>query len=146
MSLGGAIMFKEKFGAGADINFQPAKSDYGPLQYRQSFIDLDGIYAPVTAKKYSLQIRGGIGSARTSFSYNSSSCVGTAVCTNQSQPLGTTNHFQVHAGVGLQYLITEHLFVRPQFDFHYVPSFTDQFGSNAVPMVMFTIGYTSGRP
>jgi hypothetical protein len=145
MNLGGAIMFNHLIGAGAEFAVQPAKADYGPLQFRQSFVDVNGIYAPITNKRYGVQVQGGIGSARTSFSYTQSSCVGTAVCTNQSQSLGVTNHFQVHAGVGLQILLTEHLFVRPQFDYHYVPNFTQQFGSNSVPMVMFTVGYTSGR-
>jgi len=145
MNLGGGIMFKPKFGVGAEFAITPAKMDYGPLQMRQSFTDINGIYEPVTRKRWGLQLQGGIGAAKSSFSYTSTSCVGTAVCTSQSQAIGATNHFQVHAGAGLQVFVTDHIFVRPQFDLHYVKNFTDQFGHSAVPMVMFTVGYSSGR-
>jgi hypothetical protein len=30
-------MFQKHFGVGAEVNLQPAKSDYGPLQYWQTF-------------------------------------------------------------------------------------------------------------
>src|SRR6202049_770081 len=83
MGIGGDVMFKDHFGAGFQYNFQPAKHNYGPLQYRQSFIDVNGIYAPISKKRWLVQIIGGVGAARTGFSFSQSSCV--AVCTNQSQ-------------------------------------------------------------
>ena len=43
MRLGGDIMFKQHFGGGFNFDFQPTRSDYGPLQYRQSFMDVNGI-------------------------------------------------------------------------------------------------------
>jgi hypothetical protein len=58
--------------------------------------------------------------------------------------VGSSNHFQVHAGVGVQIFLTEHVFIRPQFDFHYVPGLTDQFGSNMVPAAMVWLGYSIG--
>jgi hypothetical protein len=132
------------FGVGAEVMFQPAKSDYGPLQYRQTFYDFNGIFVPVNQKKFQLQLQGGIGGAKTSFSFTQTGCVGTAVCTTQTEPVGNTSHFQIHAGVGLQIFLTEHIFVRPQFDLHYVPNFTDQFGSNTVPAGMVWVGYSWG--
>jgi hypothetical protein len=70
--------------------------------------------------------------------------VGTAVCQNQTQSFGNASHFQVHAGVGVQIYLKEHLFIRPQFDLHYVPNFTDQFGSAVAPGAMIWIGYSMG--
>ena len=49
--------------------------------------------------------------------------------------------FQVHAGAGVQVYLTEHVFIRPQFDLHYVPNFTNQFGSSMAPGAMVWIGY-----
>ena len=92
-----------------------------------------------------LQLQGGIGGARTGFSYAQSSCVGTAVCSNVSQAVGTSTHFQLHTGIGVQLYLTDHLFVRPQFDFHYVSNFTQQFGSNAVPEGTIWVGYSFGE-
>jgi hypothetical protein len=145
MNLGGDIMFTHHLGLGAEASFQPAKSDYGPLQYRQTFIDGNFLYEPFSNKRWALQLQGGLGAARTGFSFAENSCVGTAVCVNQVQPVGTATHFQVHAGAGVQVFVTEHFFIRPEFDLHYVPNLTDQFGSNAVPMFMVNFGYSSGR-
>ncbi len=145
LGLGGDVMLQKHFGVGAEVNLQPAKSDYGPLQYRQTFYDFNGIYAPVNEKRLALQLQGGIGGAKTGFSFAQNSCVGTAVCSNVSQPVGNSNHFQVHAGVGVQFFLTEHLFIRPQFDLHYVPGLTQQFGSNVVPEGTIWVGYNFGE-
>jgi len=145
MGIGGDIMFTDKFGAGAQVAFTPAKSDYGPLQYRQTFIDVNGLYEPVRHKRAVIQLLGGIGTARTGFSFTQSGCVGTAVCTSQTQPVGSAGHFDVHLGVGVQVFVTEHIFVKPTFDYHYVPGLTDQFGGSNVPMFMFNVGYGTRR-
>ncbi len=145
LGLGGDVMLNKRFGVGAEINLQPAKQDYGPLQYRQNFYDFNGIYAPVNQRRVRVQLEGGIGGAKTSFYYNQSSCVGTAVCTSASQLIGSTNHFQVHGGAGVQIFLTQHLFVRPQFDLHYVPNLNQQFGSNAVPSGTVWVGYSFGE-
>jgi hypothetical protein len=145
LGLGGDVMFQKHFGIGAEVNLQPAQSNYGPLQYRQTFYDVNGIYAPINQKRVMLQLQGGIGAARTGFSFSQNSCVGTAVCSNVSQPVGNANHFQVHAGIGVQFFLTEHLFVRPQFDLHYVPNLTQQFASNAVPEGTIWLGYSFGE-
>lgn len=145
MTFGGDVMVKKHYGFGANISFQPAKQDYGPIQYRQLFYDFDGIYAPLTAKRVSLRLEGGIGGANTNFSFTQNACVGTAVCSTSAQSIGSANHFQVHAGVGVQFNVTEHIFIRPQFDYHYVPNFTQQFGSNSVPQGTIYIGYNFGE-
>ncbi len=110
LSLGGDVMLRKHFGIGAEVNLQPAKNDYGPLQYRQTFYDFNGIYAPINEKHVALRLQGGLGAARTGFSFLQDSCVGTVVCSNVSQPVGNSTHFQVHAGVGIQFFLTEHLF------------------------------------
>ena len=138
-------MFTRHFGGGFQASIQPSQSNYGPLQYRQSFYDVNGIYAPINRKRVVLQLLGGLGGARTAFSFSQSSCVGTAVCSTQSEPVGNANHFAVHAGVGVQIFLTEHIFVRPQFDYHYVHGLTDQFGSNSVPGGSIWVGYNFGE-
>lgn len=144
LGFGGDLMFTKHFGAGFQANLQPAKDDYGPLEYRQTFYDVNGIYAPINRKRVVLQLEGGIGGAHTSFSFNQSSCIGSAVCSTQSEPVGNTNHFLVHAGVGVQLFLTEHIFIRPEFDYYYIPNFTDQFGSNSVPGGSLWVGYNFG--
>lgn len=144
LGFGGDIMLREHFGVGAEINFQPVHQDYGPLQSRQTFFDVNGIYAPIVSKRAILQLQGGIGTSTTGFIFNQNSCVGTAVCSNYASPVGSSTHFQLHFGVGVQIPFREHFFVRPQFDLHYVPNLTDQYGSDLVPEATIAVGYHFG--
>ena len=143
LGFGGAVMATKRYGVGAEVNFKPGKDDYAGLQFRQTFWDLNGILSPVNEKKVMVQLQGGLGAAKTSFSYTQN-CAGIAVCSSQSQPVLNTNHFQIHAGVGVQIFISGHVFIRPQFDLHYVPNFTDQFGSNLAPAATLWLGYGFG--
>jgi hypothetical protein len=145
LGFGGDIMFTKYLGGGFQADIQPAQSGYGPRKYRQGFYDVNGIYAPINRKRVVLQLMGGLGIARTSFSVSETGCVGTAVCTTEVEPVGNANHLDVHTGVGVQIFLTEHIFVRPQFDFHYVPGFTNQFGSDAVPGGSIWVGYSFGE-
>ena len=144
MGFGGDIMLKKHYGFGAEITFLPAKGNYGPLQFRQTFYDFNGIYAPINEKRVVLKLMGGIGGSKTGFSLPESSCVGTAVCEYSNESIGSSSHFQIHVGVGVEVYVTEHIFVRPQFDFRYVPSFTDQFGSSTVTGGMLWVGFNTG--
>lgn len=144
LGFGGDVMVKDKIGFGMNYSIQPAKQDYGPLQDRQSFFDIDAVFKPIQTKKAALNLNAGIGIARTSFSFTQTSCVGTAVCSTGTSPVGAANHFQEHLGVGVQLFLTEHIYVRPQFDVHFVNGFTDQFGRNVVPQAMVWVGYNLG--
>jgi len=145
LGVGADIMLFKHLGAGADFTVQPTRGNYGPLQSRQSFFDADAIYAPIANKRVDLRLLGGIGAARTSFSITQSGCIGTAVCSTSVEPIGNATHFDVHAGVGVQIYLTKHIFVRPQFDMHYVPNLTQQFGSNFVPEGTIWLGYNFGE-
>jgi hypothetical protein len=144
LGFGGDIMFFKQLGAGFNINVQPAMSGYGPLTYRQSFYDGNAIYVPFSTKRVRLQLEGGIGGARTSFAISQSGCVGAAVCTSSTEPVGSSAHFDVHVGAGVQIFLTDHIFIRPMFDYHYVPGLTNQFGSDSVPGATIWVGYNFG--
>jgi Outer membrane protein beta-barrel domain len=144
LGFAGNVLLTKHYGFGMEASFQPERPNYGPLQYRQTFYDFNGVYSPVSEKKYALLLSGGIGGSRTSFSFSQTSCVGVAVCSTGLEPVGNANHFQIHVGVGVQVFLTDHIFVRPEFDFHYVPGLTNQFGSDAVPQGMVWIGYSLG--
>jgi hypothetical protein len=145
MGFDGDAMLNKHIGIGAELNFQPTKGDYGPLQYRQLFYDFNGVYVPISHKRAQLRLEGGIGGARSSFSYLERSCVGSAVCTTEATSVGSSSHFQVHAAAGVQILLTKHLFLRPQFDFRYVPGLTNQFGTDHVLGGTVWIGYNFGE-
>lgn len=145
LGFGADVMLFKRFGVGADFTVQPSRSAYGPLQSRQSFFDADAIYAPISNKRVELRLLGGVGAARTSFAITQSGCIGTAVCSTAVEPIGNATHFDVHAGVGVQIFLTSHIFIRPQFDVHYVPNLTQQYGSNFVPEGTIWLGYSFGE-
>ena len=145
MGFEGDGMLSKHIGIGAALNFQPTKGDYGPLKYRQLFYDFNGIYAPINQKRLQLRLEGGIGGARSGFSYLQTACVGTAVCTTQATPVGNSSHFQVHLGAGVQFYVKPHIFVRPQFDFREVPGLTNQFGRDQVIGGTVWVGYNFGE-
>jgi opacity protein-like surface antigen len=145
LCFGADVMLFKRFGVGADFTVQPSRTGYGPLQSRQSFFDADAIYAPINNKRVELRLLGGVGAARTSFSITQSGCIGTAVCSTAVEPIGSATHVDLNAGVGVQIYLTNHIFIRPQFDVHYVPNLTQQYGSNFVPEGTIWLGYTFGE-
>jgi hypothetical protein len=145
LGLGADIMPSQHYGFGFNISLMPAKRTYGEyLKYRQTFFEFNGIYAPINKKRAVLKLTGGIGGTKTGFTYEYTSAIN-----SQSVPEGSSNHFQLHAGVGVELYVTRNAFIRPQFDFRYIPNFagiTGQFGSQAVPAGMIWVGVrTSGR-
>jgi opacity protein-like surface antigen len=152
MAFGMNILLTKHYGFGGEVSFQPERPNYtscpstepscGPLLYRQTFYDFNGIYAPINEKRVQLEIIGGIGGAHTSFSVNESECVTPSICQSFTEPTGiTANHFQVHVGAAVQIYVTDHIFVRPEYDFRYIPSFNTVFGSNVVNAAMVWVGF-----
>jgi hypothetical protein len=158
LGFGMDMLIKKNYGAGFSWDLTPGHSNYEPTvqipasqgggsfsyQYRQHFIDINGIYAPINNKKVVLKIMPGIGDAKTGISVNESACVTATACQSQRQPGVSTRHFDIHMGVGVQIFVTDHIFIRPQFDYHYVPNLTDEFGSNSVFGGMVWLGYSWG--
>jgi hypothetical protein len=149
-------MLWKKFGIGAEAAFQPAKQTFVNLnasaaasglntlsvQSRMTLFDINGIFEPVNTKKVGVKLEGGIGGANLKF-YESGSSSSVLGSQNSSQYLSSTNHFQVHGGAGVEIYITDHIFIRPQFDVHYVRNLS-QFGSNMVTSEMVWLGYNWG--
>ena len=153
MGFEGDAMLNKHIGFGGELNFQPSKGTYGPLQYRELFYDFNGLYVPINHKKYQLRIEAGVGGAHFGTTYTETSCVGSAVCQSQTVSAGSSSHFQVHVGAGVQIYVKEHFFVRPQFDFREVPGLSGtygstsvyQFGTNHVLGAMVWVGYNFGE-
>jgi outer membrane protein W len=158
MGIGGDLMLKKKFGVGAEVAFQPGKQSYIPnltalaaaygvntftIQSRMTMFDFNGIYQPISTKKVQLKLMAGIGDANLKFYENtsSSSVLGSQ---NLSQYAQSSNHLNVHGGVGVDVFVTDHIFLRPEFDVHYVPNLNQNFGSNVVLQGMVWVGYSWG--
>jgi hypothetical protein len=164
MGVGANLMLWKHFGVGMEAVFQPSKQTYAnipaetltgssgvpqiiqpayPLQTRVTFYDFNGIYQPVSTSRVNLQLIGGVGGTNVK-SYLGTSTTSLLGSTNYGSYLSSDNHFNLHAGVGIQIYLTDKVFIRPQFDMHYVPSFV-QFGTNLVKQEMVWVGYTIGE-
>jgi len=157
MGFNGDLMLWKHLGIGAEVNFAPAKQTYVSLQQqdvtqgvpsinltdRVTLYDFNAILTPVTSKRAVLKLEGGIGGANIKFYESGTSTTAITGSQNFSQYFGSSNHFQVHGGVGVQIYIKEHLFIRPQFDIHYVHNLS-QFGRNDIVRGSVWIGYTFG--
>jgi Outer membrane protein beta-barrel domain len=157
MGFSGDLMFWKHFGINAEVSFQPAKQNFVTLQpqvasigqpsivlqQRTTLYDFNGVYQPVKTEKVALKLYGGVGGANIKFYESSTSTTALTGTQNASQFFGSSNHFQVHGGAAVQIYIKGHLFVRPQFDIHYVNNLT-QFGRNYITQEMVWLGYTLG--
>lgn len=155
MGVGGNLMLWKHFGAGAEVSFQPAKQNYVSLpvsgtgltsdeiQSRATFYDFNGIFAPIRQKKYEVELAGGFGGMNLRFYENQSASTALTGNQNFNQYFGSSNHFQLHGGVGVQVYLTDHFFVRPQFDVHYVTNL-NQYGRSTPIEAKVWIGYSFG--
>ena len=158
LGFGMDLMLKKSYGAGFSWDLMPARGNYEPqatipasegggsytLQYRQHFIDFNGIWSPINNKKFQLKIEPGIGDAKFGVAEKVTSCLTSTLCASQAEPFPSANHLDIHAGIGVQVYVTEHIFIRPQFDYHYVPNLNQEFGSNSVIGGMVWLGYSWG--
>jgi hypothetical protein len=158
IGFGADLMLWKHFGIGVEANIEPGKKDYVTLQQaasgggiafteklqsRVTFYDINAILQPVATKRASLKLEGGIGAANIKFYDSSSSSSGLLGNQKYTQYFASANHFQMHAGVGVQLYLKEHVFIRPQVDLHYVHNL-EQFGRNAVLRYSVWLGYTLG--
>jgi hypothetical protein len=145
MNLGAGVMLSPHFGFGGEFSFKPAKSDYAGLNYRPMFYDFNGIVNPAPhSKRVRPEIQAGLGGVNMRFYYPQSDCNVFAGCSSQNTYLQSSNHFQLHAAAGVALFVTDHIYVEPKFDLHYVHNFF-QFGTNWVPQYGVNVGYRFGE-
>ena len=160
IGVGGDLMLWKHFGVGMEANFEPSKKDYvilnqqssgagGPaftetLQTRLTLYDFNGIVQPVKSKFATLKVSGGIGGANVKFYDSGSSQSGLLGTQNFSQYFASTNHFQMHAGVGVQIYPGGHWFIRPEADVHFVHNLS-QYGRDTIFRYGVWLGYTFGQ-
>jgi opacity protein-like surface antigen len=144
MNFGAGVMASQRFGFGGEFSFKPTKTDYAGLQYRPFFYDFNAIVHPMTSsKKIVPEVQAGLGGVNMKFYYSQQNCT-IVGCQNSSTFVQSANHFQLHVGAGVSFFLTSNVYVRPQFDLHWVDNFTDQFKSNWVPQYGIMVGYRFG--
>jgi len=143
---GADFMILPHLGVNAEYAFRFAQAPYLPLaglNFRPAFYDFNAVWQPFSLGRIVPVVEGGFGGARIAL-YQTQTVSITGISSTTSSGTGSANHFQEHAAVGIKLYITGALFIKPQFDFHYVPHLTDQFGRNWVPQYTASVGYTFG--
>jgi len=143
--IGGLFMFSKYLGASADFSWRDTSAAYAGLNYRPFFYNFDAVYEPLKTKRFVPELRAGLGGMNLSYSYNSTACDAFVGCSSSTQPVESSHHFQVDMQAAARIYFTNHLFLRPAVEAHYVNNFF-QFGSNWVPSASIGIGYTFGNP
>jgi hypothetical protein len=144
---GADFFFKPQFGINAETDFRFSQGSYAGLTYRPTFYDFNGVWRPLAGKHSSrIQpiIQAGLGGMNLKFYENSTACDVLAGCSSSNEFIESSNHFQVHMAAGLRLYATNHLFIQPQVDAHYVNNLF-QFGSNWVPEYGASLGWSFGE-
>lgn len=145
--LGADFMVLPHLGVNGEYAFRFAQAPYlplGGLKFRPAFYDFNVIWQPFSIWRLVPDVEGGFGVARVAL-YSTQTTSVTGITSTTTSSAGAANHFQEHFGLGAKLYITSAIFIKPQFDFHYVPHLTDQFGRNWVPQYSAAVGYTFGR-
>ena len=142
------FMFRPHLGVNGEYAFRFAQAPYLPaagLKYRPGFYDFNAVYEPISGARIIPVVYGGVGGARIAL-YQAQTVSVTGITSTFTYPAGlNANHFQVHGGLGVKLYVKPALFIKPQFDIHYVTHLTDQFGRNWVPEYTVAVGYTFGE-
>ena len=142
--IGASVMFTKHFGVGADVSWRASHGAYAGLLYRPVFYNFDGIWQPVSTKRFVPEIRAGLGGMHMGFSFNQTNCDPFGGCQTSNESVESSSHFQGHFAAAARFYVTDHVFVRPAVDTHVVSNLF-QFGSNFVPEYSLGIGYSFGR-
>jgi hypothetical protein len=142
--VGADFMFTPHFGVGGEADFRFSQGDYAGLNYRPTFYDFYGVWQPIHRGRVVPEFVGGLGAADLKYYYPTSYCDAFAGCSSSNTFLESSNHFQVHMGFGVSIYATQHVFIRPQVDAHFVNNLY-QFGSDWVPEYSVSVGYRFGE-
>jgi hypothetical protein len=147
---GADFMLKTHLGFNGEYAFRFAQANYLPvagLKFRPGFYDFNVVYEPIAGSDRRIVplLEGGIGGARIAL-YQAQTVSITGITSTFSYPAGlNANHFQVHAALGVKLYVKGNIFLKPQFDIHYVTHLTNQFGRDWVPQYTVAVGYSFGQ-
>ncbi len=140
---GGGIMLKPSLGFGAEVTLRFRQGDYGGAHYRPVFYDFNGIWTPRLGERIMPEFQGGLGGLNMRF-YDPLSSYYDYYTGQYTTFVGSSNHFQLHAGAGLRIYVTPNVFVRPQVDYHWVKN-NVWFKDNGVLAYTLSVGYSIGK-
>jgi hypothetical protein len=141
-SVSAEYILPNHFGFLAEGAFRYKQGNYNDFQpYRAIFYDLNGVYTSRLARKTRGDFMAGIGAESLLFYDQTNACnIPTGGCSTTLN----SNHFLLHAGVGVKYDFWRNFFVRPEAHWNYILN-NHEFHSNNVFRVGVSVGYTFGQ-
>ena len=140
-------MFKPHLGVNGEYAFKFKQATLLPgdsVNMRPAFYDVNAVWQPISGRALIPVLEGGVGGALLGLRFTQATPI-TGVTSLSSFPAGSrSNRIQLHGGFGAKIYVRGNLFVKPQFDLHYVFHFRDAFGRNLVPEYGGAVGYTFG--
>lgn len=142
---GAGIMLNPYLGVNGEADLRLSQGAYAGLNYRPTLYDFNAVFLPTGRHSRVVpELQAGLGGMNMRFFYPSSYCDAFAGCSSSNNYIESSNHFQVHLSAGVRFYVTQHLFIKPQVDAHYVNNLF-QFGSNWIPEYSGVIGWTFGE-
>jgi hypothetical protein len=142
--VGATVLFTKHFGVGADVSWRATHANYAGLLEMPLFYNFDGVWEPVATKRFEPEIHAGLGGMHLGYSFNQTQCDQFAGCQTFNQSVESSSHFQMHLAVAARLYLSDHVFLRPAVDTHYVNNLF-QYGRDFVPEYSLGIGYSFGR-
>jgi hypothetical protein len=129
------------FGLEAEGTFRYREGSYDNFQpYRPVIYDFNAVYTNRVAAKTHADVLGGVGGEALLFYSGTTPC---GLAGGGCHLTLTSNHFLVHAGIGIRYYVLRNLFIRPEAHY-YVILDNHEFHSDNVFRVGASVGYTWG--
>ncbi len=140
-SVGGDLIFlPHNLGISAQVAWRGGMMNYGGYGLRPIFYDFNLAWEPVApGSTIRPDFAIGFGAESLRFYTGQYTCTFIGGCTNYT----SSNHFMLHAGVGVKIYLTEHIFLRPAVDYYNVRH-NIEFGVPSVWQTGISIGYTLG--
>jgi len=146
--IGVDYMFKKHLGINGEYAFRFSRAPFLPdagLTFRPSFYDVNALYQPFSSKRIVPLLVGGLGIAKVSLYFNPQACATTPCTDSSSSVFGSPNHFQLHGAGGAKVYIKGNIFVKPQFELHWVRGLNKEFNHDWVWGYTVGVGYTFGQ-
>ncbi|MGH9534745.1 MAG: hypothetical protein ACRD2E_07805 [Terriglobales bacterium] len=147
MNFGGDLVFFHGLGFGAEAAFRASQTAYlvpgsaATLGYDQPvrplFYDFNAVWEPASLPWVTPVIEAGIGAASFRFYQDYYTCGTFSGCTDYA----SSNHLMLHLGVGANFYVTSHIFIRPMADL-YVIRHDYEFGAGTARQFGVAVGYT----
>jgi hypothetical protein len=146
LGFNGDVLFWHNMGFGAEVNWRAGSSNCvvfacvgQGVTYRPVLYNFNAVYSPKLASHAYLELVGGIGALDTHYSQ----CTGVGASCGGSQPISSSNHFDIDLGGGIKlYPLHGGFFIRPEARFYWVNNGTADYSSNHATRVGASIGYT----